>query len=463
MARRFFIILVITILYSACRLLINHQELLFAAQDMLVWRNDGTFIADLLQRPFGIIDIAARVLTSTFYYPSVGIFILLILWTASACISKYALRQSAILSLLSIMPIFCLLVSITQMGYWIYFLKASGYWFFFTLLWLWWSLLLLVCFRIKNLYLRTIAILALLSLLTPWNGFGIQLFKPEDHQYVMIPFYVLAIILIIQLILQFVYQKWSIEREFRWGLYLIYILYIGGIGWSTMFDYTNERFVADLRSYRLAEQGDWKGILDLSASMQKQPTRQFVLMKDAALLHTGLLLQDEPTDANIKLQQQVAQSNPCRGTIPKMLNAPQVYMAFSGAPMLYLCFGYVNDAYLWTFEYGVEDGFTSRRLRLLLLCSIANQEWELCNRYIRLLRLCWHQDDFCDAAERIVEHPDLIAEHPLLSAVMKIKQTNNKLHFDDSYVETSLFSDPDSPIIKHSKWHFMGQSKVSTY
>lgn len=463
MTRRFYIILIITILYSACRLLINHQELLFAAQDMLVWRSDGTFVADLLHSPFGIIDIAARLLTSTFYYPAVGVILLLGLWTTSACISAYASRRSAVLQLMSILPIFCLLVSITQMGYWIYFLKASGYWFFFSLLWLWWSIMLLALYRVRNLYVRCFVILVLLLLLTPWNGFNMQLVKPEDHRDIMIPFYVLTGILFVQLLFQFIDKKWPIVQKFRWGIYLIYMLYIGGIGWSTMFDYTSERFVTDLRSLRLAEQGDWEGILDLSASLQKQPTRQFVLMRDAALLHTGQLMQDEPTEANVKLQQQVAQSNPCRGTIPKMLNAPQVYMAFSGAPMLYLCFGYINDAYRWTFEYGVEDGFTPRRIRLLLLCSIANQEWDLCRRYIRLLRLCWHQVDFADAAERIVEHPGLITEHPLLSSVMKIKQTNNKLHFGDSYIETSLFSDPDSPIIKHSKWHFMGQSKASTY
>lgn len=462
--KRFLLLLSGVIIYAACRLLINQQELLYAAQDMLIWRDDWVFLSEMMHHPYAIIDSISRILTSEFYHPWVGIVILLCCWIAASMFSYHALQPGKVLCFFCVLPIFCLLSSIIQMGYWIYFLKFPSYWFFFSLLWLWWSLMLMVWFRVRRRSLQILLVCILLVILTPWNGLQIQLFKSTDNDFVLRPLLAIPWILAVQLASHLIQTKlttkiWPARLTLTVG-----ILAIGaGVVWSTMLDYANERFSTDLKSLRLAEAGDWNGIIELSGNMKQTPSRQFVLLRDAALLHTDQLRKDSLSASDTAFLQKYALSNPCEGKIPKMRNAPQVYMAFSGGPMVYLCFGFINDAYRWTFEYGIENGLTTQRIRMLLTCALLNEEWDLCRRYIRLLRHIPHQSEYADRAEQLIGHPERMKESPLLASVDKIRQTKNKLRFDDSHVETILLTDSDSPIIEHRKWHILGQTKVSTY
>lgn len=424
------------LLYAACVMLLWQRDLLFAAQDMSVWQSTSEFFTGYIKRPLGLLQYAALALTQLFYFPVLGIVVLTLLWTAATAMTSFAFRWQGKAMLMAVLPVPCLLAGITQNGYWIYMLKLPSLWLLPTLLWLWWSVALLIMLRGRNWVNRAELMVVWLLVLTPWNGFMLYAYDQSDN-FMHIAYYVLAAVLLAQLATRWI-PRWL-------PVVIVAVLVVAG----SMMNYRNECFLAELRMQQEAEQGQWQTMVDEVASCKRTPTRQMVLLRDMALLHMGQLADTA--------------SYTCDGVRPEMLHGPQIHMAFTGGPILYYTSGYVNDAYRWLMENGVEYGFSPRRLRMMLRCALVNHEWKLARKYVRLLRLTWFNGSFADEMEPLIGHPELFANHPELACIARICQHEDILTPTNNYPERLIMSHPYSPLYNHRSWHFQGQTAVKLY
>ena len=78
--------------YAAITLLVYQQDMLFAIQDFSVWQNGTDFLRSCISRPYGLLQWSACLLTQFFYYPWLGVAVLMSVWGISGYITHRALR-----------------------------------------------------------------------------------------------------------------------------------------------------------------------------------------------------------------------------------------------------------------------------------------------------------------------------------------------------------------------------------
>lgn len=410
--------------------------MLYALQDLTAWSSDAAFLADMAAKPYGLLQVASCFLTQFFYYPWLGIIMLTAIWGVSAILTQRALRLPSFAHWTIVAPVFSLLVSLTQQGYWIYLIKIPACWYLFSLLWLWWAVMLIILFSPLRIILRILLAVAWLCVLTPWHGLYICPLNTID-EFMYLPHYVLLCILLLQLVMKG-FSRLALAQRLTAVAGIIPLAAM--VVWSTMLNYRNACFHAEMRLSRYMEQGNWQAVISEMDDFQRLPTRQMVLMRDIAMLHTHQL-------------QTAQQTMSCEGYRPEMLHGPKVYMAYTGGPLAYYAAGFVNDAYRWTYENCMEKGFAPGRLRLLLLCALQNHEWRLADKYVAILRRTLFHRAYADAMAPLIGHPERFASHPALCDVGRIKQTHESTTSSNMVMEPRLFIDPYTPLKAHADYH----------
>ena len=114
------------IVLEALMLCVWQTDLLFAAQDFTVWHSTAEHFGKCIAQPLGLVLWLSAFLTQFFYYPYLGIAIMLAMWLMSYFGIAYGFRVPVHLRPLIVVPVVCIQVSITQVGYWIYTLQLSG-------------------------------------------------------------------------------------------------------------------------------------------------------------------------------------------------------------------------------------------------------------------------------------------------------------------------------------------------
>lgn len=118
---------------AAYLLLGEYSDMLFTAQDRNEFFSTSDFFCRMVSEPFGLMSYLGCYLTQYFFHPTLGALLLLLLWSAlyGATIKAFSLSHQ--LAPLALLPLACLCVSLTDVGYWIYILPLRGYWFSETL------------------------------------------------------------------------------------------------------------------------------------------------------------------------------------------------------------------------------------------------------------------------------------------------------------------------------------------
>lgn len=117
-----FIAFVVYILYV-------NQEVIYTAHDRSEFLYGSTFFNSVMSRPFGAIQYVGGWLTQFFYYPALGAAMLGGIWLLIIIVGIKAFGLKGGATALMLLPVACLLTSIVDLGYWIYFLTIRGYWF----------------------------------------------------------------------------------------------------------------------------------------------------------------------------------------------------------------------------------------------------------------------------------------------------------------------------------------------
>ena len=140
----YYLLCLAVLCYAWAVLALQHYDLLWQIQNFSDLPDPEASLGSLLtSHPGALREWAGDWLTQLFGLPRLGATVMVAMWGLSAVALIRAFRLERGWMLAALVPVLALLASMTQLGYWIYCLKAPSYWFGPTLglltvsLWLW--------------------------------------------------------------------------------------------------------------------------------------------------------------------------------------------------------------------------------------------------------------------------------------------------------------------------------------
>lgn len=462
----------VAVAVAAVLLAVFEADLLNTAQEQNLFLHTPLFFEQQMVRAGGLLTWAGCYLTQFFYHPMLGAGLLGLLWVFLLWLLPRAFNSPP--SSFHLLPIACLLMTITTLGYWVYYLKLPGALFDATLgtivavtmAWAYRSLparyglrtvfiplSACIAYPLFGFYgLWGVALMALLSWRTEGSRHwadtlaaaisiiavplicyhtiyhetnivniywaALPIFNYSDHRF--FGYYVPYIILVATIAL--FASKVTIPLPHREGPG------VGLLGWGfplaliAIFWYKDGNFHRELAMSRCIDRQDWNGVLS-TAQGAEEPTRAICLMRNLALFRLGQTGDETSHYPN-------GSARP---------NAPfPVRMVHTIGKRLYLEYGIPNYCYRWCMEDGVEYGWTVERLRLMVLCSLLNGEPAAAQRYINLLKKTDFHGSWSRRYEKMIHHPQLIANDPALKPIIPLLRDDNFLTSDQSQLEHFL-------------------------
>jgi len=420
-----FIAFVVYILYI-------NQEVFYTAHDRSEFIFGAPFFHTLLSKPFGLMQYAGAWLTQLFCKPGVGTAVMMTIWILIFCVGAKAFRLKGSASALMILPIACLLVSVVDLGYWIYISIIRGYWFsqsvgylcMLLLLWAarqtarkwhlvwyliafciypvlgWFALLFILCLAIseKPTWRELLGIAVLLFTANIWHtqfysnlkfddvvmaGFPRFVTPSDVCPHLAIPFWVLGIVsVLIPLFSRLGNLPHTAEQTGSHSLttkrlitqttrFVPVLCAFASIIFTSSLMYHDKNYIDEMHMVRIACDDNWKGVLQI-AEENKKPTSTMMFLKNIALMNEGGLL-----DRSFKLGNNAVDINN-----PDTLHVTLLDIA---SPLVYYNYGMVNEAIRLNFENAIQAGFSPFYLKVLARCALAVGDQKLVERYTTIL------------------------------------------------------------------------------
>ena len=398
-----FMMFVVYILYI-------NQEVFYTAHDRSEFIFGAPFFNTLMSKPFGLMQYVGAWFTQFFCEPVVGTSILAAIWALIIFVGIKAFRLQGSASALMLLPVACLLVSVVDLGYWIYVSTIRGYWFsqsvgylvMLLLLWGarctprkwhlvwyllgvclypvlgWFALLFVLCLAVseKTSWREFVGIILLAFTASIWHTqfysnlkyddvvmAGLPRFEtPSDSSpYLSYPFWLLGAASVLIPLCSKYLTKWFVPV----------LCAVAGIAytWSQM--YYDKNYIDEMRMVRYAEMDNWKDVLNL-AEENKKPTSTMMFIKNIALMNEGGLL-----DRSFKLGNDAVNIN-----TPDTLHVTLLDIA---SPLVYYNYGMINESIRLSFENAIQAGFSPFYLKMLTRCALAAGDSRLVERYTTIL------------------------------------------------------------------------------
>ena len=439
----------VALLIIAGALLMFESDFLWKLQDQNLFLNTKLFFNEQMVVPGGLLSWMGTYLTQYFYYPWLGTVLLSLCWLLMMWFTKRAFKLSNQWSALTLVPVALLLLTIVDMGYWVYILKLPGHVFVGTLgttavaglLWVFRALP--QRFGLRLIFIVITAILGypflgiyglgttLLMGLFIWNleqplwqkitgsvlalaGAAIvpQLcyhlvyyqtnlaniyyaalplfFVTEEYHAYYLPYYGLALFFVLMVTGEGLCKHITLGKFQKWIVLGTQVLLVAGLAWGVShFWYKDENFHHELKMQRCIEQNDWQGVVAEGALQQDEPTRAIVMMRNLALSRLGRQANEMYLYKN--------------GS--KRYEAPfDMRLMLCVGPLMYYQYGMLNYCNRLSTEMGVEFGWRVSNLKLLAKCTILNKEDSEARKYLNILK---HTTFYADWAEKAREMEEL--------------------------------------------------------
>ena len=439
----------VALLIIAGALLMFESDFLWKLQDQNLFLNTKLFFNEQMVVPGGLLSWMGTYLTQYFYYPWLGTILLSLCWLLMMWFTKRAFKLSNQWSALTLVPVALLLLTIVDMGYWVYILKLPGHVFVGTLgttavaglLWVFRALP--QRFGLRLIFIVITAILGypflgiyglgttLLMGLFVWNleqplwqkitgsvlalagaAFVPQLcyhlvyyqtnlaniyyaalplfFVTEEYHAYYLPYYGLALFFVLMVTGEGLCKHITLGKFQKWIVLGTQVLLVAGLAWGVShFWYKDENFHHELKMQRCIEQNDWQGVVAEGALQQDEPTRAIVMMRNLALSRLGRQANEMYLYKN--------------GS--KRYEAPfDMRLMLCVGPLMYYQYGMLNYCNRLSTEMGVEFGWRVSNLKLLAKCTILNKEDSEARKYLNLLK---HTTFYADWAEKAREMEEL--------------------------------------------------------
>ena len=439
----------VALLIIAGALLMFESDFLWKLQDQNLFLDTKLFFNEQMVVPGGLLSWMGTYLTQYFYYPWLGTVLLCLCWLLMMWFTKRAFKLSNQWSALTLVPVALLLLTIVDMGYWVYILKLPGHVFVGTLgttavAGLLWAFRALPHrFGLRLIFIVITAILGypflgiyglgatLLMGLFIWNleqplwqkitgsvlalaGAAIvpQLcyhlvyyqtnlaniyyaalplfFVTEEYHAYYLPYYGLALFFVLMVTGEGLCKHITLGKFQKWIVLGTQVLLVAGLAWGVShFWYKDENFHHELKMQRCIEQNDWQSVVAEGALQQDEPTRAIVMMRNLALSRLGRQANEMYLYKN--------------GS--KRYEAPfDMRLMLCAGPLMYYQYGMLNYCNRLSTEMGVEFGWRVSNLKLLAKCTILNKEDSEARKYLNLLK---HTTFYADWAEKAREMEEL--------------------------------------------------------
>jgi len=451
-------------------LLCGNLDVLEYARSRSLFLTTSLFATDCLQEVGGALCWIGLAGMQLFHYPVMGVTMLLLLWLVAYLLLRKTFPLTPPLRWLYLLPIGALVISITGVGYWIYYLKMPGYWVresvgvIITLLLLlcdkdkrhlfapllaaciypligWYTSLTLLLLGIRNLLnrrwistvLATVLLLvvpAVIGNLYPsllkqevWlaNYPGVS-YNEASSSMISGAFILLPLSLI--LLCLFSHLKLNLMRS---GLLVSAAgtaLIAGMIFACNVTDYN---FHAELRMYRDLQEQRWGDILTEMKDTPDGPTRQMICCKNIALLHKGTIVASMFAFDN-------------EGPMPAVADSLEIHLAQTISPSLFLYHGMANDATRWAIENSVEYGYCIDYLHILTQAALISEEIPLARKYIEILKSVPFEEDFVNRYEPLCNNPETIGSFADLQVMKELhNELGSQIMKDNGDVEAYIY------------------------
>lgn len=427
------------LLFAGVLLMGANYEYLRTVEERSLFTANTDFFHNLIATPGGIVHWLGCYFTQFFHYPIIGSTLLLLIWTCIYAVCFRAFRLPKSYAIWALLPLFALLCSILDLGYWLYYLKIQGYWFseslayLFTLLGVWgcrktsssYRILYLIGWTIpaypllgwyallgnilmllshlfspsekkKSTVLFSLTSIALIGLVPlGWYYFydqmrleeawtyGFPLFQTQETTswITSLPFFAL---ILSSILLACLHRKQPDAESPRQPVYTILtqaVLLIGCGICTLSANFDDPNYHCELKMYRHMQEGNWHAVIEEAEKQSQRPTRQIILMRNIALMNTG-----EWGKRAFRFEH--------NSIPPYTRDSLRVEMTQTIAPMVYFQYGKLNYANRWAIENGVEFGFKVNDLRILAHCALLNDEKAAAAKYIQLLEeTTFHQEE----------------------------------------------------------------------
>ncbi|MCD8317332.1 MAG: DUF6057 family protein [Paraprevotella sp.] len=456
------------------------KETLFRIQELNLFQPDSVFYQSLADYPGGTLQWMACFCTQFFYYPWIGVALLVVLWMAGSLIMRSAFRLSSAWSLLPALLPAALLAGIVQMGYFIYYIKLQGYFFVASLgillalmaVWLFsriarhvyvgyvwigvWTAvgyplfgayalaatcyMLVLCWRMpgslyKGRVIPTVWGVLLLfgGPLVAWHYYaqtaGGDIYTAalpsfdvagEVFTSYRIPYYIMfALPLAGALLYDYVPGR---PRPRITACIHVLLLCITAFGLKRIW-YADENFRSELRMERAIEEEDWERIPEIFLGESGEPTRLMVMDKNLALFRLG-------RSGDEMFQYREGGAKP---------NAPfRVRLAQVGGKALYYHYGQENFCYRWCMEDGVVYGWKVEYLKYMAKTSIVDGDFKVARKYIDMLKQTLFHKKWAEKYEAYLDHPEKVRKGKEFRPILSLMPEEDALDSDLSVIEMYL-------------------------
>ena len=123
----------VALLIVAGFLLFFEADLLWKLQEQNLFLNTSQFFNERMLVPGGLLSWIGTWLTQFFYYPWLGTLLLCVCWLLMMWLVKRAFKVADQWWAVMLVPVALLLLTIVDMGYWLYMLKLQGHFFVSTI------------------------------------------------------------------------------------------------------------------------------------------------------------------------------------------------------------------------------------------------------------------------------------------------------------------------------------------
>ena len=447
----------------AVYILYINQEVFYTAHDRSEFLYGAPFYNTLISKPFGLMQYVGAWFTQLFFYPAFGSGVLAAIWILIYIVGIKAFRLQGSASALMLLPVACLLVSVVDLGYWIYIFRIKGYWFsqslgyLVMLLLLWtarctprklhliWYLLAFCIYPVLGWFALLFVICLALSAKVTWREFsgivvlvftasiwhtqyysnlklddvvlaGLPRFvTPSDKtDSLTIPFLVLGAVSVLIPLCSKYFNKVVVPV----------VSVAVGIVFTLSFMYQDSNYIDEMRMVRYAEDDNWHEVLHIVEGKEK-PTTTMVFLKNIALMNEGGLL-----DRSFKT-----------GNIGYPINpSDTIHVSFLdiASPLVYYNYGLINEGIRLNYEKAIQVGFSPFYIKTLSRCNLAKGDKALVERYSSLLR---HQLFYGNWQPAAVTENVMSLQNCYPDEVTGVENS-------DSYIVNtiSLWQEPDSKV-----------------
>ena len=454
---------------------------------------DDLYFKEMASVPAGLLSYVGCFLVQFFHYPVLGAAIYVYLLFAVYCLTRKVFDISRDYAFVALLPVFALLASNTQLGYWIFYLKMPGYYYMavvaviLSLLSMWAFRKLGNVWRMPYLLVWTLVgypvmgVYALASTLVMAVMWLVMALREKDSRVFAASSVVVASLLVYFIPRYFYYyyyntidldlvyymgvpvQEWWLGalKEADYGVYsfwhsmdvykvpLMVLLFsfvalalslgLRGFGWL------KARYVRLLPYVVLVacvvfavrywyDNEGFRCENKQSAAMWDGDWKRVVECAKETENPTRVVVLNK----NIALAHLGLKKNAFFGVSDDCAE-PEAPMAlkiqYIGGYNTYYHYGMMNYCYRWCMENSVEYGWRPEYLKNAARSMMASGEYRLAKRYIRILKRTMFHDSWAERMESLLDNPGKIAEDPEFKVPLLLGSFDDVLATDESIEE----------------------------